>query len=245
MKNEKICIRKTVGIFTVIGLALVGLVLLMGSLANKSTSTSSRASSAQCIYETHQDCKDDGCTGLCTTGGCKWGTLQCKAIAKSIMPTLALQVNTSYCALNFKKKENTNTMESSSAIDDSSYLCEANPSYPPVETACSLGTKLGNSYGSGFPGSPFYICYIFQKSLSTTAPKGCPIDVTNVKCAEGFIFSEKESDLTWFEGKGEWGCSYRCMAKPNPKDTNPNWPCTKEGYKPLQGGGDSTWCAKY
>jgi hypothetical protein len=55
MKNEKFCFSKGTGLIALVGIVLVAAALLMGSLAGKSTSTSTRASVR---------CTQDQCTGL-------------------------------------------------------------------------------------------------------------------------------------------------------------------------------------
>jgi len=124
------------------------------------------------------------------------------------------------------------------------YSCVADTSYPSSTSACAAGTKLNNTYGSSGGGSPSYSCYVPQDISATVSPSSCPIPRQQVKCATGFVFDEA-SNLAW-KGTGvSWGCSYKCIASPDPHVSTPNWPCTKTGYKPIGGGGGETCCAKW
>ncbi len=91
MKTDKICISKKVSFFVVGGIILISFILLASFIGKTQTSSNTRAATPQCIYETMQDCKADGCTGLCTKGGCDGGMLyQCKAV--TVNPTTTAQV---------------------------------------------------------------------------------------------------------------------------------------------------------
>ena len=254
-KTDKICISKSITIFALGGLAVIGFIVFATLIGKTTTSSNTRAANPQCIYETMQDCKADGCTGLCTKGGCSGGMLyQCKSVSAAptvattqIVPSQTSVTDANSCALNFKKNldDKSGLCQKGGYIGDKeiadTYACEGVK--PSEKDTCASGTQL-NYYGNG-SGIPSYSCYVSQKINALSAPSGCPIDSSKITCLDGFTYDEKGSKLVWSNGGSSWGCFYSCVAKTNPKILNPNWPCTKEGYKPIGGGGNSTCCAKY
>ena len=123
------------------------------------------------------------------------------------------------------------------------YGCRADQNYPPANS-CPEGMQMNNVYGYAAGNTPTYSCYVPQEIGSGSAPEGCPINPADVECASGFVY-DATSNLGWNGGGSSWGCSFRCKAQPDPYDSNEDWPCVKDGFKPIGGGGGDTCCAKW
>ena len=78
--NNKICVSKRVFAIVLGGMVVIGITLFSTFLSKSKTSSNTRASAAVCTYDTYDECKSDGCSGLCTLGGCSNGMYQCKAV---------------------------------------------------------------------------------------------------------------------------------------------------------------------
>ena len=122
------------------------------------------------------------------------------------------------------------------------YGCRADQNYPPANS-CPDGMQMNNVYGYTDGNTPTYSCYVPQE-ISGSAPAGCPISPADVECASGFVY-DATSNLGWNGDGSSWGCSFRCKAQPDPYSSNADWPCVKDGFKPIGGGGGDTCCAKW
>lgn len=87
-KTSKICINKSVVFFAIGGLVTLGFILFSTLIRKTNTANTTRAASVQCIYETPEDCKADGCTGQCKK--CKSGGLLFECQKNATIPIITI-----------------------------------------------------------------------------------------------------------------------------------------------------------
>lgn len=131
----------------------------------------------------------------------------------TVQSNLLKDVSSQYCGENF----------SVSNINNDYYECHPKPNYP--INACTPSLINSNLYMS--VSGPAYQCY-FTENLETL--RDCPLLNESVYCLDGFVPSYYDYLLLS-------ECRYGCIVNPNPKDLNPEFPCVKNGYYLIGGGG--------